>query len=190
MELKPAVNSGHTLCDFMETTPKESVIGFFREVIDHIKQVRGICDYHLKVKGSKPRARFIIHVFYDEHKEGPEQIEPGSCVSCQGDALLFPGVKGSVLAGECVLAKFKKGQSYAQFSMDAKARAGFIVMSVRHLETMGALEDKELYCLWRVGVRALRSEGLQLVSMIVNHGRYRNLPHLHLKIWVDDGMHQ
>jgi len=74
--------------------------------------------------------------------------------------------------------------------MDAKARVGFIVTPVRHVETMGALEDEELYCLWRVGLRALRSEGLQPVNMIVNHGCYRNLPHLHLKIWVDDGMHR
>lgn len=190
MELKPAVNSGHTFCDFMETTPKETVIGFFREVIDHIEQARGIRDYHLKVKGSKPGAGFVIHVFYGEDREGPEKIEPGSCISCHGDALLFPGVEGSVLAGECVLAEFSEDQPYVQCSMDAKARAGFIVTPVRHVETIGALEDEELYCLWRVGVRALRSEGLQPVSMIVNHGRYRNLPHLHLKIWVDDGVHR
>ena len=71
-----------------------------------------------------------------------------------------------------------------------KARAGFIVTPVRHVETMGHLEDEELYCLWRMGVRALRSEGPQPVSMVVNHGSYRNLPHLHLKIWVDDGAHR
>ena len=36
-KLKPAVNSGRTFCDFMETTAKEKVIGFFREVINHIE---------------------------------------------------------------------------------------------------------------------------------------------------------
>jgi len=92
----------------METTLKESVIGFFKEVIDHIKQARGIRDYHLKVKGSKSGAGFVIHVFYGEHGEGPEKIEPGSCISCQGNALMFPGVEGSVPAGECVLAKFSE----------------------------------------------------------------------------------
>eukprot|EP01018_Ginkgo_biloba_P026927 Gb_14327 [translate_table: standard] len=41
------------------------------------------------------------------------------------------------------------------------------------------------------GVWVLRNEGFGgFVSMIVNHGGYRDLPHLHLKIWVDDGMHK
>lgn len=190
MELKPTVNSGRAFCDFMETTPKETVIRFFREVIDHIERARGIHDYHLKVKSSKPGSGFAIHVFYGEDRDGPEKIEPGSCISCHGDAPLFPGVAGSVLAADCVLAEFGEDQQYVQCSIDAKARAGFIVTPVRHVETMGQLEDEELYCLWEVGVRALRSEGLQPVSMIANHGSYRNLPHLHLKIWVDDGAHR
>eukprot|EP01018_Ginkgo_biloba_P028113 Gb_27993 [translate_table: standard] len=38
---------------------------------------------------------------------------------------------------------------------------------------------------------ALRNEGFGgFISMIVNHGSYKNLPHMHLKIWVDDGMHK
>ena len=95
----------------------------------------------------------------------------------------------SRVGNACWLNSAKTSSMYSAPSMP-KARAGFIVTPVRHVETMGHLEDEELYCLWRVGVRALRSEGPQPVSMVVNHGSYRNLPHLHLKIWVDDGAHR
>ena len=104
----------------METTPKETVIRFFRKVIDHIEWERGIHDYLLKVKSSKPGSRFTIHVFYGEDREGPEKIESGSCISCHGDAPLFP----NVASGECVLAEFGEDQQYVQCSIDAKSEGG------------------------------------------------------------------
>eukprot|EP01018_Ginkgo_biloba_P005900 Gb_10683 [translate_table: standard] len=98
--------------------------------------------------------------------EGPDKLADDThCISCKDEAPMFPGVSdGGVCSGECVLSD----QRYVQCSLDAKARPGFIF-----------------------GILAMRNEGFGgFVSTIVNHGSYRNLPHMHLKIWVDDGMHK
>ncbi|KAH9298578.1 hypothetical protein KI387_030260, partial [Taxus chinensis] len=185
LQLKPnVVPHNGTLFDFVESAPEQLVVDFFRQAIHHIEQTRRINDYHLKLKPSK-RSGFIIEVFYGERREGPEKVEPDSCISCNDSAPLFPGAPGSVLAGECVLRELSD-QPYVQCSLDAKARAGFIITPLRHVQKIGDLRDNELFALWNVGVRALKNEGLSFRSMIVNQGSYRNLPHLHLKIWVDD----
>ena len=39
MEFKLTVNSVHALCDFVITTPKDTIIEFFKDIIDHIEWV-------------------------------------------------------------------------------------------------------------------------------------------------------
>ncbi|GLJ11838.1 hypothetical protein SUGI_0178270 [Cryptomeria japonica] len=187
LQMKPAAaillqNGG--FFDFVKNASQEVVVRFFRQAIKQIEESRHINDYHFKLKPSKPSG-FLIDVFYGESREGPEIVEPGSCISCNDSAPLFPSQADSVCAGECVLREFSD-QPFVQCSLDAKARPGFIVTPVRHVQKLGDLDDQELFALWSVGVRALKSEGLNFTSMIVNHGSYRNLPHLHLKIWVDE----
>ncbi|GLJ48712.1 hypothetical protein SUGI_1027310 [Cryptomeria japonica] len=87
-------------------------------------------------------------------------------------------------AGECVLREFSD-QPFIQCFLDAKARPGFIVTSLRHAQKLGDLDDQKLLARWSMGIRALKSEGLNFTCMIVNHGSYRNLPYPHLKIWVE-----
>eukprot|EP01018_Ginkgo_biloba_P038623 Gb_34853 [translate_table: standard] len=178
-------------CTFVESMPRQHLICFFGQIIHEIEEIRDIHDFHLNVKTTKP-VSFAIEVLYGDHKEGPEKlVDDTHCISCNNETPLFPGVLGGgVCAGECVLKEFND-QPYVQCSLDAKARPGFIVTPLRHVGRLGELDENELYFLWSVGVRALRNEGFGgFVSMIVNHGNYRNLPHLHLKIWVDDGMHK
>lgn len=174
--------------NFMEKSAQELIVQFFRQAIEEIERERKIRDYHLKLKPSQRRAGgggFVLEVFYGENRAGPEKVEAEHCISCQDDAPLFPGAANSVLAGECVLPEFGD-QPHVQCSLDAKARPGFIVTPRKHVERVADLDDAELYCLWSVSVRALQKEGLMFTSMILNHGTYRNLPHLHLKIWVDE----
>eukprot|EP01018_Ginkgo_biloba_P013716 Gb_28954 [translate_table: standard] len=190
LQLKPTQADHHPFdfCTFIESSPKQQVINFFRQVIYQIEVRRKILDFHLRVKNDM-NTGFVIEVFYGDDSEGPEPLALGSCISCYGDAPLFPSIEdGGVLAGECVLDEFSD-QSYVRCSLDAKARPGFIVTPLRHVDRMSELENEEIYYLWWVGVRALRNENLNFTRMILNHGCYRNLAHLHLKIWVDPEMH-
>lgn len=174
-------------CTFMESSSKQQVISFFRQVIHQVEVRRKILDFHLKLKNDVTKG-FVIKIFYGDEYGGPEDLSNGRpCISCCADAPLYPF--GDVLAGECVLKEFSD-QSYVQCCLDAKARPGFIVTPLRHVDRMSELDDEEMYYLWWVGVRALRNEGFSMFkSMILNHGCYRNVAHLHLKIWVDPQLH-
>jgi len=175
-------------CTFIESSPKQQVISFFRQVIHQVEVRRRILDFHLKLKNDVIKG-FVIKIFYGDKVGRPEDLSHGRpCISCCADAPLYP-FGDVVSAGECVLKEFSD-QSYVQCCLDAKARPGFIVTPLRHVDRMSELDDEEMYYLWWVGVRALRNEGLNMFkSMILNHGCYRNVAHLHLKIWVDPQLH-
>lgn len=77
--------------------------------------------------------------------------------------------------------------------MDAKARPNFVITPIRHAERLSELTDDELYALWADAARLLTDEtgsdgagggdgGAAYLALIVNHGRFRNLPHVHLKL--------
>nr|ADE76392.1 unknown [Picea sitchensis] len=173
---------------FMESSPKQQVISFFRQVIHQVEVRRKILDFHLKLKNDITKG-FVINIFYGHDVGGPGDLSYGRpCISCCADAPLYP-FADAVLAGECVLKEFSD-QPYVQCCLDAKARPGFIVTPLRHVDRMSELDDEEMYYLWWVGVQALRNEGFSMFkSMILNHGCYRNVAHLHLKIWVDPQLH-
>lgn len=175
-------------CTFIESSTKQHVISFFRQVILQVEVRRKILDFHLKLKNDVTKG-FVINIFYGDNVGGPADLSHGRpCISCCADVPLYP-FSDIVLAGECVLKEFSD-QPYVQCCLDAKARPGFIVTPLRHVDRMSELDDEEMYYLWLVGVRALRNDGLSMFkSMILNHGCYRNVAHLHLKIWVDPQLH-
>lgn len=189
--LEVTLTNVQSFCSFIEDSSRASVVGFFRELIRELEQERSVFDFHMKVTDSpgKPSG-FKVEVFYgDMDRSGPVDVAPGECISCFAHAVLHPGKVPVVTAGDCIMDEVD-GDGHVQCSIDAKARPGFIVTPLRHVERMSDLEDNELYALWRASVKALRSEGLSSFrSMILNHGFYRNLPHLHLKVWVDANLH-
>ncbi|KAI5081058.1 hypothetical protein GOP47_0004241 [Adiantum capillus-veneris] len=177
---------------FIEDSSRASVVAFFRELARELEQERSLLDFHLKVTDC-PHTRFSgfkVEVFFgDDNRTGPVEVAPGECISCFAHAVLYPGKVPSVTAGECIMDEVN-GDGHVQCSIDAKARPGFIVTPLRHVERMSDLENDELYALWSAAVKALRSEGLpSFRCMILNHGFYRNLPHLHLKVWIDATLH-
>lgn len=179
-------------CSFVERSGRATVVGFFRELARELEQERLLADFHIKVRDCSGAASgFKVEVFYGaQGKTGPVDVAPGECISCFADAALYPGKEPKVTAGDCIMAEVD-GEGHVQCSIDAKARPGFVVTPVRHVERMSDLEDDELFALWSAAVKALRSEGLPAFrSMILNHGSYRNLPHLHLKVWVDPALHR
>ncbi|CAM6129242.1 unnamed protein product [Calypogeia fissa] len=175
---------------FIEENTKENVVGFFRVIAKEMEQTRGILDFHLKVREEKKW--FCVEVYFGDEGKGPEAAAMESteeCISCAPGAALFPGQEPGVTAGECVLTEFSD-QPHVQCSLDAKARSGFIITPVRHVERMSQLGDDELFALWSTAVRALRQESLPFMNIALDHGTYRIHPHLRLKVWVDHKLHK
>ncbi|MCO5613449.1 hypothetical protein L7F22_067725 [Adiantum nelumboides] len=153
-----------SFCSFIEDSSRASVVAFFRELARELEQERSLLDFHIKVTDS-PRTRpsgFKLEVFFgDQYRTGPVVVAPGECISCFAHAVLHPGKLPLITAGECVMDEVD-GDGHVQCSIDAKARPGFIVTPLRHVERMSDLENDELYALWSAAVKALRSEDAML----------------------------
>jgi hypothetical protein len=75
---------------------------------------------------------------------------------------------------------------------DAKARDMLVVCPSRHVERISELSNEEIYRMCRSIVGALRSSGrsnderggMAYETLILNQGRFQNLPHLHVKCWL------
>lgn len=187
LEFRYAKRPAKDFCNFIESTPKAEIVAFFREIAEALEEHRQLEDFHLKIKDVKEN--FKVCVFYGDEKTGPEPLAPGQCISCFADIPLFPEMKPMVEARECILEEFRD-QPHVLCRLDAKARSGFVITPVRHVERMSDLNNEELFALWSVAVRALRHAKFSFISMILNHGNYRNVHHLHLKVWVESELHQ
>ncbi|MCO5591140.1 hypothetical protein L7F22_045121 [Adiantum nelumboides] len=174
-------------CNFVESEPKSMVVAFFREVATELESKLEILDFHMRVVNYEEG--FKVEVYYGTEKLGPPVSTPSNCISCHPNAPLFPGQEPVVEAKDCVLEEFSN-HPQAVCRLDAKGRCGFIITPIRHVDRMSELDDEELFGLWSLAVRVLREANLPFTTMILNHGTYRNLEHLHLKVWVDKNLYE
>ncbi|GLJ54699.1 hypothetical protein SUGI_1175010 [Cryptomeria japonica] len=82
LQMKPAgaiLLQNDNFFDFVKNASQELVVCFFRQAIKQIEESRHINHYHFKLKFSKPSG-FLIDVFYEESREGPEIVELGLCM--------------------------------------------------------------------------------------------------------------
>lgn len=172
---------------FMESNSKAEIVAFFREIAKELECNRHIYDFHMKIMDCD--GGFKVEIYYGVEKSGPAVLPLSDCISCYPTALLLPGQDPSIEAGVCVLEEFSN-DPYAVCRLDAKGRCGFIITPIRHVDRMSELDDDELFGLWSLAVRALQEANLPFTSMILNHGTYRNVEHLHLKVWVDKDLHE
>lgn len=187
LELKYAKQPAKDFCEFIETTPKQEVIAFFRDIAAELEGFRQLQDFHMKVRDGD--GDFRVEVFFNEKRDGPDVTPFDDCIGCCPDANLFVGQEPGMKSKDCILEEFSV-RPYAVCRLDAKGRSGFSVMPVRHVERMSDLDDEELYAIWTIPVRMLQEIGIPFISLIMNHGCYRTLYHLNLKIWVDNETHE
>jgi diadenosine tetraphosphate (Ap4A) HIT family hydrolase len=89
---------------------------------------------------------------------------------------------------ELSMASLLSEQQYTRAWLDGRARAKLILTPIRHVERLSELtdEDGEMEAFWQDAVELINRECGQLEkdypTMILNHGKYRNHAHLHLKI--------
>ncbi|CAI7859366.1 unnamed protein product [Closterium sp. NIES-54] len=94
---------------------------------------------------------------------------------------------GVITSGDLILREYESNQPHMRVSLDAQGRAGLIITPVRHVESLTELNDSELYEFFHTAAAAVQRERVVFSRMVVNHGSYRNLPHLHLKVFLDEG---
>ncbi|KAI5071848.1 hypothetical protein GOP47_0014099 [Adiantum capillus-veneris] len=170
----------------METMPKQEVVAFFRDIAAELEGFRQLQDFHMKVRDGD--GDFRVEVFFNEERNGPDVAPYDDCIGCCPDTNLFVGQEPGMASKECILEEFSL-RPYAVCRLDAKGRTGCSIMPGRHVERMSELDDDELYGMWRVATRMLRQLGIPFIILILNHGRYRTLYHLNLKLWVGKEAH-
>lgn len=174
-------------CTVIETEPKSGIVRFFREVATELESKRKILNYHMRVVNCEEG--FKVEILYGVEKLGPPVLPSSSCISCHPNVPLFPGQEPTVEAKDCVLEEFSN-HPYAVVRLDAKGRCGFIITPIRHVDRMSELDDEELFGLWSLAGKVLQETNLPFTSMILNHGTYRTVEHLHLKVWVDKTLYE
>eukprot|EP00271_Cylindrocystis_brebissonii_P003977 TRINITY_DN15285_c0_g1_i1.p1 TRINITY_DN15285_c0_g1~~TRINITY_DN15285_c0_g1_i1.p1 ORF type:complete len:309 (-),score=39.96 TRINITY_DN15285_c0_g1_i1:44-970(-) len=182
LEFTPC-NAHHMIpfLDLMSTTGKSDIVRFFREILHEVEGVRGIDDYHMKIPSLKV---FTVEIMYAHANKGPLAASPEACISCNMDAPIFDGMS----SGETLLEEYGVPDR-TRCSMDAQARQMFVITPFQHIERLSDLSDDNLFDFWHSAAVLLEKEKLDFSTMIVNHGTYRHLPHLHLKIHVSPGSH-
>ncbi|KAH7351935.1 hypothetical protein KP509_19G021200 [Ceratopteris richardii] len=175
-------------CTFMDAEPKLEIVAFFREIAAELENNRKILDFHMRIVNSEEMG-FKVEVYYGIEKSGPVVLPLSRCISCHPNVPIFPGQEPVVEARECILEEFSS-HPYAICRIDGKGRCGFVITPIRHVDRMSELDDEELYGLWSLAVQVLRQTHLPFTTMILNHGTYRNVEHLHLKIWVERSLYE
>eukprot|EP00494_Astrolonche_serrata_P028224 UN28489 len=73
-------------------------------------------------------------------------------------------------------------------SLDAKGRCMYVITPKKHLECLKSLNDEYQYAFWHAVAQTLYildDKQYRYNFINVNQGQYRNLKHLHLKIWIE-----
>ncbi|GJP41713.1 hypothetical protein CLOM_g1358 [Closterium sp. NIES-68] len=104
----------------------------------------------------------------------------GAAAAAGGD------VDAVMTSGDLILREYEADQPHVRVSLDAQGRAGLIITPVRHVESLVDLDDSELYEFFHTAIAAVQQEKVVCSRMVVNHGSYRNLPHLHLKVFLEE----
>eukprot|EP00455_Lapot_gusevi_P057286 TRINITY_DN970_c0_g3_i2.p1 TRINITY_DN970_c0_g3~~TRINITY_DN970_c0_g3_i2.p1 ORF type:complete len:234 (-),score=4.71 TRINITY_DN970_c0_g3_i2:83-784(-) len=147
---------------------------FFREVTSYLEQQRNIMHYHLRVVPDDTHG-FAVEIFTGERLSGPKPRPV--CISCD-------------LSFEAAISTLICETEYHRCWFDAKARLSFVITPKRHIFRLSEMEDEELQSFWFDAVRLLENEFgsidvIRFMTIVVNHGDYRNLEHVHMKLRFD-----
>jgi len=173
---------------FLSEAPSDLLLAYWRDCLHELEKKRGLVEYHLKVFNQLRSGSdcWGVKVLYGEEasqdKDGPLEVE--KCMSCDLDCPLSVGVGAgdtSLMSKDTLLESFEHHNAW----IDAKARPLYVVTPKRHVRRLAELGDDELVSFWRNAGQLLSSSNLHgFTSMILNHGKFQNHAHLHLKIRV------
>lgn len=180
-----------TFQQFINSAPDEEVLSFFRAADKQLSN-GGLEHFHWKLQNVYDRRRRVpegwhVLVYHNEEEGRSGPLKVDHCMSCDLTCPLAVGVLGydAVPGGLTSADTLIHESEHTRCWLDAKARPMVVVTPKKHYERLEDLNDGELLDFWHTAVGVL--DQLQLhdfVSMILNHGSYRNHAHLHLKVRV------
>jgi len=147
---------------------------------------------------------FVAEAKHGKQKPGPRKFS--KCLSCtEDDATIFennyPKGDSSLLSSEllelrtshCNISNLVLTESESILMnawIDCQARPMLVVTPIRHIGDMSELSDDELASLWSaVGsciwfcFKSNRSNVPSFEEVVLSAGNYRNIHHLHVKVW-------
>ncbi|CAG8593218.1 3163_t:CDS:1 [Paraglomus brasilianum] len=164
----------------------DQAVKFFRDILNKIEiDCRW---HHFKFMVFEEDNSFYVKVSRVRNRPPPAKV--ANCLSCdshsetnRASSLPYPS---STLAYE----------KLHRLWFDAKARPMFIVTPERHIERLSDCTDEEIFAMFHLTCQLLDGEAKSTNApwesgmferMTLNHGNARNLEHLHLKVWIDEG---
>jgi diadenosine tetraphosphate (Ap4A) HIT family hydrolase len=160
--------------DLPDLVKTDRAASYFRQLINLLEIDNQILDYHLKLRHNfKRNYQLDVLIYFGDPNRTVNPSPTSVCISCEPTHELS---RTSLLSE----------QKYTRAWLDARNRPKLILTPVRHVERLSELtdEDGEMQAFWYDAVELLNREDIQLENypnMILNHGTYRNHPHLHLK---------
>ena len=141
---------------------------YFQRLLYIIEKENQIDDFHMRL-GSSSHNGFNVDIQYkdvDTHS-GPTTAD--ICISCDTN-------------NELSRASLIKTTSTTHIWLDAQLRNKFVLTPKRHIERLSEMTDEEMKQFWYDALVILNEVVCDYTSMIINHGKYRNHHHLHMKI--------
>eukprot|EP01124_Arcella_intermedia_P031334 TRINITY_DN7049_c0_g2_i1.p1 TRINITY_DN7049_c0_g2~~TRINITY_DN7049_c0_g2_i1.p1 ORF type:complete len:320 (+),score=78.05 TRINITY_DN7049_c0_g2_i1:44-1003(+) len=161
-----------------------SSVPFWKELIQYIEKTLTTQHYQLKI--TLTQSTFEVLVRYGKPGGGP--VESKQCMSCDLECPLESGLgregkSGLVGEGEkeqkqaSLLAKdtLVLAEENVRCWLDGKARYMIVVTPLKHITALNQMSDVLLKQFWMEGISTFR-------DIILNHGKYKNHDHLHMKI--------
>jgi len=155
------------------------VAPFFRSVVNYYGR-RGVVNFHLRVE-ERETEPFRVVVQFNMDNDLSKFSGEDSKQNCLGCARSNEGFDDE--QKDLLIATTKLNHVW----IDKKLRPAFIVTPQHHAESFSDISDDGLFSLYEDAM-ALLKEQLpphgRFDSMRLNFGDFRNVPHLHLKIFV------
>lgn len=143
---------------------------YFQKLLSIIERDNGIVDFHMKLH-EKSRGRLTVEVMHHtNHRNGP--FDADVCISCDINNALSQ-------------AALVKENPTTRIWLDAQLREMLVVTPRNHIERLSEMTDEEMTEFWHDTQTILEEEGCRWRTMIINHGKYRNHSHLHMKINIE-----
>jgi len=144
---------------------------YFEELLSVTEQKKNIYDFHMRLRpyGQHGLTVDIIHKDADD-KSGPVKSEV--CMSCDMNSELSQ------------LSLIKQNLTTCVW-LDAQLRNKLIITPQKHIERLSEMIEDEMAQFWYDTQAVLDEERCNWQSMILNHGKYRNHFHLHMKINIE-----
>ena len=177
--MRPLFHQNLGFSDFVESCDNLTLLHVLKETFSTLEDVN-LLDFHFRIipaKSSKKVAvkvndeGFLFEFFAGDNLQGPN--DSGKvCIGCSGVEKSNP--------------YFLYQRSNFNFWLDAKNRPMIIITPIKHLHRITDMDDADIVDFFRATASLLKRVGdgkeALYTRIVVNHGTYRNVEHLHLKL--------